>query len=82
MNADRIIRLLEAKPFKPFVVHFDGYEADVLVNDPTLARIEDDGETLIVESHRASSAERWTKLVDVRLIAVVSVQEGKNKPAK
>ena len=79
MNEERVIRLLEARPFKPFVVYFGDSDDAVLVDDPALAKVEDNGETLIVSSHRGSSARRWTTLIDLRLVASVRVQEGKHE---
>jgi hypothetical protein len=83
MNADRISKLLNARPFKPFMVQVGGAEDEpVFVDDPTLAKLEDGGDTLIVTPHRGSSPHRWTKIVDLRLVAVVAVQEGKHEPSR
>lgn len=80
MNSDRISKLLESRPFKPFMVHVNDPDNPVFVDDPALARLEDGGETLIVTPRRGSSAHRWTQVIDVRLVTVVAVQEGKHEP--
>ena len=80
MNADRIIELLAARPFKPFMIDVNVADDPVFVDDPTLAKLEDGGETLIVTPHRGSSTHRWRKIIDLRLVTVVAVQEGKHEP--
>ena len=77
MNAERISKLLDARPFKPFQILLNGVDDSIMVDDPQLARVEDDGQTLIVTDHRATATVRWTKMVDLTLVQAVQVREGK-----
>ena len=53
MNSERVRLLLRAQPFRPFVVYTNSVvDEGTSVDDPSLAKIEDEGETLIVSSPR------------------------------
>jgi hypothetical protein len=66
MNSERVIDLLHARPFQPFGLIVSNEL--LTIDDPDLAKLHEDGETLIVTHHRAQAAERWTRFVDLRLI--------------
>jgi hypothetical protein len=70
--------LLDARPFKRFVVYTNSaIDEGTLIDDPASASLEDDGETLIVSSHRGSGV-RWTRLIDLTLVTMIAIQEGKS----
>ena len=77
MNADEVVRLLEARPFRPFVVHLPIPEVSVYVDDPRLARVDAESETMYFTQHPAEDAERWDEIIDLRLVAVIQLERSK-----
>ncbi len=70
MNSERIIELLESRPFRPFTLVL-GLEMDWQIDDPKFPKVHDDGETLIVDDRRSTSTERWQRWIDLKLVSAV-----------
>jgi hypothetical protein len=80
MKAERIAELLDARPFRPFVIHVSSAdEGTFFVDDPKLARLHEDGETLIFTPHRAQSADRWEAWIDLSRVIAVQVKRSSER---
>jgi len=74
MNCERVVELLETRPFRPFGIHITSEDA-VEIESETFASIHDDCETLIVSPPSVG----WTRLIDLKMISSITVHGGSTR---